>query len=348
MVFGNQELAAAMVRDQAVRKILADRAKALGVARSLSEKLLLLAGRGMPASREVGDLVPLAERAFREGLGGLSGSVTFDRGKDLPRVSFAPVQMEEAFSGMAAAVRDQFAADRVFFRSRSEELGPDNELGLDPGTWLVIRITYTGPGLDDDARERIYDPYFHSSPLDSRKGKGLEMALAFAVIRRHGGTITVDSRPEAGSVITVMLPASGPEPKGDASVRERRSTAPKGEARGTVFILEDEENVARVASSLASRIGFAATAFSCGRELVEAYKTAGKRPDVVLLDLLVPTGLGGLATLRLLQDIDPQVRAVAMSGRSDDEIMTSPGKFGFVRVLKKPFSLEELEKALNG
>jgi DNA-binding NarL/FixJ family response regulator len=69
--------------------------------------------------------------------------------------------------------------------------------------------------------------------------------------------------------------------------------------------------------------------------------------DLVILDLTIKGGMGGQETIRKLQEIDPNVKAVVSSGYSDDPVVSEYHNYGFQGMLNKPYTIQELEKCLN-
>jgi CheY-like chemotaxis protein len=157
------------------------------------------------------------------------------------------------------------------------------------------------------------------------------------VVTKHGGCVTVDSRPGDGATFHVFLPASGivagadrPTPLPDL---------PRGRER--LLVMDDEHVVREVCVQILRHLGYDVDAAGWGEEAVEMYAAARKdgRPyDAVLLDLTVPGGMGGVETLAALRALDPDVRAIATSGYSDDPAIADHRRTGFAAGLAKPFS----------
>ena len=70
--------------------------------------------------------------------------------------------------------------------------------------FVLLRIADTGPGIPLEVRDRIFDPFF--STKNETKGVGLGLAVVFGIVRRHGGTILVESAPDTGTTFTLRLP----------------------------------------------------------------------------------------------------------------------------------------------
>ena len=85
----------------------------------------------------------------------------------------------------------------------------DDGLALAPGRYVRISIADQGVGIEGDVLPKIFDPYFSTKPMGSRKGIGLGLAISYSVIRNHGGLIAVQSAPGEGSTFIIYLPPRG-------------------------------------------------------------------------------------------------------------------------------------------
>lgn len=120
--------------------------------------------------------------------------------------------------------------------------------------------------------------------------------------------------------------------------------------RERVLVMDDEEAVRNVASDMLEILGYEADVAADGAGAVEQYRRAresGKPFSAVLIDLAIPTGMGGEETLRELRLLDPEVRAIVSSGDTIDPVMSDFRKHGFIGVVAKPYTLDELDKALK-
>jgi CheY-like chemotaxis protein len=228
---------------------------------------------------------------------------------------------------------------RMSVQVDNRTVGAGDVSGLPPGPYLRIQVTDQGEGIPSDLLGRIFDPYFSTR----KSSRGLGLAIAHSVVRRHGGSIGVRSQPGDGAVFDVLLPASpGVSPR--AAVSTRGSSAP-----GSALVMDDEPLVRDFLQSALERLGWHVATVKEGAEAVRLFaeaRAAGASFDVVLLDLTVRGGMGGVATLAALRELDPAVRAIVTSGYSEDPVLACPTEYGFAAVLAKPFTLERLRVAL--
>ena len=114
--------------------------------------------------------------------------------------------------------------------------------------------------------------------------------------------------------------------------------------------MDDQEPILKMVSRILNRMGYKTTIALDGSEAIKMYKEAessGNQFDLVILDLTVPGGIGGLKTIIELLKINPNVKAVVSSGYSNDPIMANYKKYGFSGAMAKPYQLEDLKKTLD-
>ena len=72
---------------------------------------------------------------------------------------------------------------------------------------ICLEIEDTGAGMTQDVRERVFEPFFTTK--DVGQGTGLGLSVAHGIVQEHGGTITVESTPDVGTLVRVHLPVGG-------------------------------------------------------------------------------------------------------------------------------------------
>jgi CheY-like chemotaxis protein len=119
---------------------------------------------------------------------------------------------------------------------------------------------------------------------------------------------------------------------------------------GRVLVMDDDGAVRRVIERLLNQAGYEAIGAASGSEAMAAYlsaREAGNPFSAVIMDLVVPGGDGGKETVKKLLSVDPDARAIVVSGYSDDPVLANPREYGFRAMLAKPFRPDELFRVLQ-
>ena len=212
---------------------------------------------------------------------------------------------------------------------------------LDKGRYVRISIQDNGIGIPKEHLSRIFDPYYSTK----QTGSGLGLAVAYSVIKNHSGLLTVESEVGKGATFTILLPASDTD-QPDKPVFDQETVHT---GKGKVLIMDDEALLLDVAVEMLEVLGYEVTTALDGKMALEEYKaTMTNKPyDFVVLDLTVPGGMGGEETVNKLLELNPKVKALVSSGYANDPIMAEYSRFGFCGVIPKPYTIENLSKALN-
>ena len=121
----------------------------------------------------------------------------------------------------------------------------------------------------------------------------------------------------------------------------------KSKITGKVLIMDDDDEVREILKKMLEKLHIKVVSTNKGENTIEEYIQSidDKAPfDLVILDLIVPDGMGGKETIDKLIEIDPGVKAVVCSGYSNDPVMSNYKDYGFKNVIKKPFTIDELKK----
>ncbi|MFK5922441.1 MAG: response regulator [Verrucomicrobiota bacterium] len=223
-------------------------------------------------------------------------------------------------------------------------------------SYVVIKIIDSGHGMDEETSSRVFEPYFTTRQEDNASGIGLTVCESIA--KAHLGHLHLVSKPGEGTQVSLYLPlelsadTSGDDDGDDEGeliadevpVIYSDAEPVKAGAR-RILILEDENLIRQLIVRCLSKQGYEVVESVDGEQTVRLYQEAmelGKPFDLVLSDLTIEGGVGGVEMMKSLREIDPEVRAIVSSGYSDAPAMAQPQDFGFIAVLPKPYPPQDL------
>ncbi|WP_342348321.1 PAS domain-containing protein [uncultured Nitrospira sp.] len=215
------------------------------------------------------------------------------------------------------------------------------QMTLHAQDWVEIRFKDKGVGISKENLEKIFDPYFTTKST----GSGLGLATSYSIVRNHGGVLTVNSALGEGSTFSLFLPAI-PIQEMAYEVQERRVKM----GHGKILIMDDEIQIRKVLGEMVETCGYSYETAKDGEEALRNFFEAwevGSPFSAVILDLTVPGGLGGKEVLSRLLTIDPQVKAIVVSGYSNDPVLANYQEYGFKGRVAKPFNLVDLSVVLQ-
>jgi len=205
---------------------------------------------------------------------------------------------------------------------------------------LAIEVEDKGEGITTEHLPHIFEPYFSTRKADNATGLGLTVCESIA--KAHGGSLTVSSDHGKGTTVRFYLPLDSDGEEADAfGLSKVFDAAPElNAANPRILVLEDDPLVRSLIVRNLTGNGFDVAESSEGSETVRMYQesvTQGRAFDLVILDLSIPNGMGGVRAMEKLRAIDPEVFAIVSSGYSDDPVMANPAAYGFAAVLPKPY-----------
>ncbi len=215
---------------------------------------------------------------------------------------------------------------------------------ISAGKYIRIDICDEGRGMDSDRLFRIFDPYYSTKKRGTLKGMGLGLTIVYAILRKHGGYVVVSSKPEQGTRVSLFLPVLQKDsitiPAEDTSLMKDRS----------VLLVEPEEQMREIAKTMLDYLGFSVRTAIDREEAIHKLKQCIDDPRVLqpLVILAVSCkNQSAVETCRLIHEIDPQIKIIAMSGTILDPVMEKYQDYGFINTLTKPFSMDSLKHIVN-
>jgi len=342
-ILGAASALAPSLASDAERALARDVVEAARNARGLTRQLLALS-RGAVSERSVFRLPPVISQAVRHALGRRDAGIRLAVAADLwPVIGDRDQLAGVVYNVLLAAVRAAPPGGEIHVSAHNRHVPAASP--EDHTDFVVLEVVHRGAGLTPEARARLFDP-FHAM---RSSGAGLGLATAYAIVRRHGGLLSIESKDAQGARATVTLPAQP-----DAVEVPRRSDEvspgpPPAAAPTTglsVLLLEDDEILQRVVAAMLRQLGHASEPTSHGdATLTRARELAalGRPCEVAILDLTIDRGRGGADILAELRQLLPNTWVIGTSGYTN----VDPASLPFDDFLPKPFALDELREVLR-
>jgi PAS domain S-box-containing protein len=317
-------------------------------ATELSHRLLTFAKGGSP-HKKVTTIREVLRDAVMLALSGSNVSLKVSFADNLLPVDVDENQMRQVFNNLAINAKEAMPhGGTLMVSARNMQLADRQRPGLSAGHFVRIDFRDTGSGIPPENIGRIFDPYFTTKALGARKGQGLGLTICHSIVQKHGGSIDAESVQGQGTTFTIHLPiaqkAAPPPAPRPAGARVLRPAS-----RKRVMIMDDDETIRLILPEMLEHLGFEVTAVPDSASAVTAFRTAketGSPYAIVILDLTIPGGKGGVDTLAELKRLDPEIVAVISTGYADDPIVTNFAENGFTGAIAKPYSMDRLSEML--
>lgn len=249
-------------------------------------------------------------------------------------------QLESALLNLALNARDAMPdGGELRFKTGMVDAS-DNQL-LEPGNYVFIEVSDTGYGIDPDLLNLVFEPFFTTKELGEGTGLGLSMVYGF--VKQSGGDVSIDSILSKGTTVKIWLPSLAAVP-----VKEPQIPNPaidsgfKSSEGGRILVVEDDAGVRGLLTDQLERLGYQATVRESAGEAL-ALLQSGNKFDLLLSDIVLTDSIDGIELIERALQIDPQLRYLLMTGYTNRQQSINDRQ-----VLRKPFTLQDLDAALAG
>jgi nitrogen-specific signal transduction histidine kinase/CheY-like chemotaxis protein len=251
-----------------------------------------------------------------------------------------PTQIHQILLNLCVNARDAMPAGGTLTLG-AENCVLDDEAarrieGGRPGSWVVLHVGDTGTGIPEAVLSRIWEPFYTTKAAG--KGTGLGLSTVRGAVSNHKGFISLTTKPGMGSSFRIYLPAAQ-EVAPQNSGKLTRSGA-RGGGGELILVVDDEPQIREMTAAMLSRNGYRVITAGDGTEAVALFAARRNEVSVVITDLAIPH-MDGAALARVVQNLSPGVKVLAMSG------MSSAGRTGKLEefngaFIYKPFKVQAL------
>ncbi|MBD3291880.1 MAG: response regulator, partial [Armatimonadia bacterium] len=253
--------------------------------------------------------------------------LVFDLQEDLTEIDGSPAGLRTVFTNLIIngyhALQDVERPGRLLVRSYRED------------DWVVAEIDDEGTGMSEEVLARLPEPFFTTK---GEGGTGLGLTVAHKVVAQHSGTISFDSRPGAGTTVTVRLPLA-----------QTQAAEEGGRGIPTVMVIDDQDGMLVVTREVLQTHGYHVVTASSGEEALSIFEdlmasTEHRTPDVVISDLRMP-GMMGTEVARRIKELSPDTSVIILSAFLEE---VEPEELEVAELaLEKPYDLQELSRIVG-
>jgi two-component system cell cycle sensor histidine kinase/response regulator CckA len=253
----------------------------------------------------------------------------------LGRVRADPSQIEQVIVNLATNARDAMPdGGKLVIETANADLEPgpaSKNLGVLPGSYVMLAVSDTGVGMAPETRSRLFEPFFTTK--EPGKGAGLGLATVYGVIKQSDGQVTVYSQPGCGTIFEIYLPRVKEAVTEPAAARSAKGSE-------SILLVDDEEGVRKLVTAILRANGYDVLEAANGPAALSAYEKNAHKIDMVLTDIVMPQ-MTGFELGRQLVDRTPALKILYMSGYRDNPIGGS-GADPRRPFLQKPFTPDTL------
>lgn len=311
-------------------------------ARALTTQLLTFSKGGAPV-KKTARIDELVRDTAEFVLHGSNCDLKVEQEKTLWTADVDVEQIHQVFHNLFLnAIQSMPDGGRVTTTLENVTLSEGEVPPLGPGKYVRVRVRDQGSGISAEDLQNVFDPYFTTKST----GHGLGLSTVHSIVRGHGGHISVRSSAK-GTVFTVHLPANT-SGKMDEEAADSGPTSPAEKSR--ILVMDDDPMIRLTATRLLQHLGHTVTAVENGTATLQAFEKArssGEPFDLVILDLTIPGHKGGVEVCRELRELDAEIPILVSSGYSQDAVMSNPAQHGFSGVIRKPYTVRELDVCLR-
>jgi signal transduction histidine kinase/CheY-like chemotaxis protein len=311
---------------------------------NLTSQLLAYARGGKYQERQlsvrelVKETLPLIEHGMNQ-----SVKIVRNLEKDIPIIKADATQLQMVFSAVMSNASEAIEGSgsiRVAVQKKDvDDKYAMQHPGLKVGQYVRLTVEDDGKGLDIESKERVFEP-FYSTKL---QGRGLGMAASYGVIINHGGWIEIDSEPGKGAVVSIYLPVSADTE--EVLLREKKEISEISKGKGTILIIDDEEEVLETSRLALEYLGYKVLTVSTGMEAISIVETAVEDIDLAILDIGLPD-IPGDKVCQRIQELRPNIKVVVSTGHMVEDI-NDDLKIKAQGIIQKPFSMSEMAMKLK-
>ncbi|GEM_PF-5333472 len=311
---------------------------------AFSRKQFLLK-ESIDLNKLINELSPILERLIEENI-----VIHYALSEDLPPIKADKNQLEQVIINLTSNARDAMPSGGTLTISTSM-IEPDDDFHrkypeAEKEKYVSVSISDTGIGMDSETLNNIFEPFFTTKEFG--QGSGLGLSVVYGIVKQHGGIIDVKSSPGKGTTVEIFFPAALPDVVSEKVKKiEEKETISFIDGKGKkILVVEDEEVIRSFIKNVLEKQNFEVKIAKNSKEAEREFLESPQSYSLLITDLVLPD-ISGLDLISRLHTIRPDLPCLISSGYSTDSYENSLLENERVKLLKKPFTLSELNKVMS-
>ena len=266
---------------------------------------------------------------------------------EIPRARADAGQLENAIINLAINAKDAMENGGTLTvevaEARLDEAYCAVNADAKPGRYVMVAIGDTGTGMAAEVAEKAFDPFFTTK--DIGKGTGLGLSMVYGFVKQSDGHVKIYSEPGHGTAVKLYLPVAE-EPRTAAPVETAATDKPLPTGSETILVVEDDALLRASVVRQIRDLGY--TVVEAGDGPAALARLAERPFDLVFSDLVMPGGMSGIELASKAAAARPGIKILLTSGYTEHAMVRNSRFPEGVRLLSKPYELQELAECLRG
>lgn len=240
----------------------------------------------------------------------------------------------------AHAMEEQVGTIEIILENvhfENDYITPDTPLPA--GDYVKLTVSDTGPGIDNELKDRIFEPYFTTKEVG--KGSGLGLAVVHGIVKSHSGAIELESKKGSGTTFHIYFPIIDSQ-----TCQESKNDTPVLHGNERILLVDDEEAVINFGKKMMEHLGYKVSATTSSADALEIFRNHPSDFDLVITDQTMPKITGSELAKDLLE-VRPDIPIILCTGYSSVIDEEKAKKIGIRSFIMKPFETKDLAEAVR-
>ena len=201
-----------------------------------------------------------------------------------------------------------------------DEFYTNKNVEVKPGKYVLLTISDSGEGMDEEVTAKIFEPFFTTKELG--RGTGLGLSIVYGIVKQHNGYIFVYSEKNKGTTFKIYFPASDKIPENEESKTGNREILQGNE---TILIVDDDHSICQFILDILKPLGYNCLIANSGREAIDIIRKYKGDIHLLLTDIVMPY-MNGRQLAEIIKKERPDIKIIFMSGYTEN-VITQNGEF---------------------